>query len=214
VRVERLEAPRRASTRGPAKKAARAKTPSAKVAPKKAASRKAAAAPGNVVRVSIERGASAPGLTPSILKKRAERMLDALDLRGVEVSLALVGDETIRGLNREWRKKDKPTDVLSFPMMDDAAVGAAGATPAGGGPTLLGDVIVSTPTATRQARERKAPLAQEVTVLLAHGVLHLLGFDHDSDDEEREMDAYARVLEAAAVSALPMRLKLVPVRPR
>lgn len=213
MRVERLEAPRR-----PAKKAAKtsaakkaAKTP----AVKKAAARKAvAAAPGNVVRVSVERGASAPGLTPSILKKRAERMLDALDLRGVEVSLALVGDETIRDLNREWRNKDKPTDVLSFPMMDDAAVGTAGATPAGGGPTLLGDVIVSTPTATRQARARKAPLSQEVTVLLAHGVLHLLGFDHDSDDEEREMDAYARVLEAAAVSALPMRLKLVPVRPR
>ena len=213
MRVERLEAPRR-----PAKKAAKtsaakkaAKTP----AVKKAAARKAvAAAPGNVVRVSVERGASAPGLTPSILKKRAERMLDALDLRGVEVSLALVGDETIRDLNREWRNKDKPTDVLSFPMMDDAAVGTAGATPAGGGPTLLGDVIVSTPTATRQARARKAPLSQEVTVLLAHGVLHLLGFDHDSDDEEREMDAYARVLEAAAVSALPMRLKLVPVPPR
>lgn len=205
MRVERLEAPRRSAKKSAAKKSAA----------KKVAARKAAApAPGNVVRVSIERGASAPGLTPSILKKRAERMLAALDLRGVEVSLALVGDETIRTLNREWRKKDKPTDVLSFPMMDDVAVGVAGAAPAGGGPTLLGDVIVSTPTATRQARERKAPLAQEVTVLLAHGVLHLLGFDHDSDDEEREMDAYARVLEAAALSALPMRLKLVPVRPR
>lgn len=210
MRVERLEAPRRAP-----KKAAAKKEVATKAAAKKAGARKtAAAAPGNVVRVSVEPGASAHGLAPSVLKKRVERMLDALDLRGVEVSVALVGDETIRGLNREWRKKDKATDVLSFPMMDDAAVGVSGASPAGGGPTLLGDVIVSTPTATRQARERQVSLAHEVTVLLAHGVLHLLGFDHDGDDEEREMDAYARVLEAAAVSALPMRLKLVPVRPR
>lgn len=177
---------------------------------------RAAPAP-NLVRVSVERGASAPGLGPAVLKRRAERMLAALDLQGVEVSVALVADETIRTLNREWRKKDKPTDVLSFPMMDDAAppsrsLGTAGAD--GGAPTLLGDVIVSTPTAIRQARARGAALADEVTVLLAHGVLHLLGFDHGSDDDEREMNAYARVLEAAAVSRLPMRLKLVPVRPR
>lgn len=164
---------------------------------------------GNVVSVTVERGASAAGLSAAGLKKRADRMLAALDLHGVELSLALVGDATIRELNRTWRKKDKATDVLSFPMMDDARA-AAGTSLA---PVMLGDVVVSTPTATRQAKSRKVPLADEVTVLLAHGVLHLLGFDHDTDDEEREMNAYAGVLAAAAVSRLPMRLKLVPVRP-
>ena len=168
--------------------------------------------PTNVVRVSVERGASASGLTPAGLKKRAERMLDVLDLQGVELSVSLVGDETIRGLNATWRKKDKATDVLSFPMLDDAAL-LHTPSPAEGA-RLLGDVIISTPTATRQAKVRKAPLADEIGVLLSHGVLHLLGFDHDTDDEEREMNAYAGVLAAAAVSRLSMRLKLVPVARR
>lgn len=165
---------------------------------------------GNLVRVSVERGAAAPGLTSATLKKRAERMLAALDLSGVEVSLALVGDEAIRELNKQWRRKDKPTDVLSFPMMDDARPSAPPST----GLTLIGDVVVSTVTAARQARARKATLADEITVLLAHGVLHLLGFDHGTDDEESEMNAYAGVLVAAAASRHPMRLKLVPGRPR
>jgi probable rRNA maturation factor len=182
---------------------------------KKAASKRsrAATAPAhvaNLVRVSVERGAAAAGVTSATLKKRAERMLAALDLTGVEVSLALVGDATIRDLNRQWRKKDHATDVLSFPMMDDARPSAPPST----GLTLIGDVVVSTPTAARQAKARKATVTDEITVLLAHGVLHLLGFDHGTDDEEREMDAYAGVLVAAAASRLPMRLKLVPVRPR
>lgn len=164
----------------------------------------------NLVRVSVERGAAAPGLTATTLKKRAERMLAALDLSGVEISLALVGDPTIRALNKQWRKKDKATDVLSFPMMDDASAGSPPST----GLTLIGDVVVSTSTAARQAKARRATVTDEITVLLAHGVLHLLGFDHGTDDDEREMDAYAAVLVAAAASRLPMRLKLVPVRPR
>lgn len=188
------------------------KKPAAK---KKAAPRKAggkAKSVANVVRVSVERGAAATGLTTAGLKKRAERMLDALDLSGVELSVALVGDETIRSLNASYRKKDKPTDVLSFPMLDDASAFATSQNAEGA--RLLGDVIISTPTATRQAEERKHTLAHEIGVLLSHGVLHLLGFDHDTDDEEREMDAYAAVLAAAAVSRLPMRLKLVPVARR
>ena len=185
------------------------KTTATRTAKKTTAPRKVAR-PANLVRVSVERGAAAPGLASAGLKKRAERMLDALDLQGVEVSLALVGDPAIRRLNKQWRKKDETTDVLSFPMLDESSE----PTPASTGLTLLGDVVVSTPTAARQAKARKAPLADEITILMAHGVLHLLGFDHGSDGDEAEMNAYARVLEAAASSRLPMRLKLVPVRPR
>lgn len=182
---------------------------------KKRAKKPATRIPGggsNVVRVSVERGAAATGLTSAGLKKRGERMLDVLDLQGVELSIALVSDETIRGLNASYRKKNKPTDVLSFPMLDDASAFAISSNAAGA--RMLGDVIMSTPTATRQAKERKSTLADEIEVLLSHGVLHLLGFDHGTDDEEREMNAYAAVLAAAAVSRLPMRLKLVPVARR
>jgi len=196
-------APRSKSSAAPAKKKPGAAKGRAK------ADRPAARA-ANVVRVSVERGAAAAGLTSAGLQKRAERMLDVLDLSGVELSVALVGDETIRQLNAEWRKKDKPTDVLSFPMLDDAsALATSNGDP---GARMIGDVIISTPTATRQAKERRATLADEIGVLLSHGVLHLFGFDHESDDDEREMNAYAGVLAAAAVSRLPMRLKLVPVR--
>jgi ssRNA-specific RNase YbeY (16S rRNA maturation enzyme) len=66
--------------------------------------KRAPAGASSLVRVSVERGASATGLTSAGLKKRTERMLDALDLSGVEVSVALVGDPTIRELNRTWRK--------------------------------------------------------------------------------------------------------------
>lgn len=144
-----------------------------------------------------------------LLQARVLRMLDVLGLQRSEVSLAFVGDDTIRELNRKWRKKAKPTDVLSFPLLEGAPAqilaAAEGAT--------LGDVIVSVPTAQRQADERGRSLTDEITTLLAHGVLHLVGFDHPTDDAEREMDAYVRVLEAAAMNKRPLALRLgsIPV---
>lgn len=135
---------------------------------------------------------------------RVVRMLDVLGLARSEISLAFVGDETITELNRKWRRKAKPTDVLSFPLLEgtprEILAAADGA--------MLGDVIVSIPTAQRQADERGRTLVDEVTTLLAHGVLHLLGFDHPTDDAEREMDAYVRVLEAAATNKQPLSLTL------
>src|SRR4051812_36948212 len=98
------------------------------------------------------------------MRRRAEKMLQHLALSGVELSIALVDDPTIRALNRDYRRKDKPTDVLAFPLQ-------APDSPASG---LLGDVIVSIETARRQARSRRRPLLGELTMLLAHGLLHLL----------------------------------------
>ncbi len=108
-------------------------------------------------------------------------MLDSLDLSEAELSILLCDDTAIRALNRQYRKNDKATDVLAFPMQE------------GPGPQanqgLLGDVVISLPTARRQASEHDRPIVQEVTFLLAHGLLHLLGYDHATKGEEREMTA-------------------------
>ena len=82
------------------------------------------------------------------------------------VSVLLCGDARMRRLNREFRRIDRPTDVLSFPAGD---------------PSFLGDVAIDVPYAARQARRRGHPLDREVQLLLAHGVLHLLGHDHETD---------------------------------
>lgn len=119
-------------------------------------------------------------------------MLAALELSGAELSVALVDDGAIRELNRDYRHKDKPTDVLAFAMEEGAP------SPAPQGARMLGDVIVSIETAARQARKRRRPLLDELTMLLAHGLLHLLGYDHQTDAEEREMTAKTRELESAA----------------
>jgi probable rRNA maturation factor len=126
------------------------------------------------------------------VKRRAEKMLAALGLTGAELSVALVDDAAIRALNRDYRRKDRPTDVLAFAMEEgEGALAASGA-------RVLGDVIVSIDTAARQARRRRRSLLDEWTMLLAHGLLHLVGYDHETDEEERVMTAKTRELEAAA----------------
>jgi probable rRNA maturation factor len=85
-----------------------------------------------------------------------------------EVALLLTGDRAVRALNRRYRGKDKPTDVLSFP----GAGGEAG----------LGDIVISVETAARNAREHGRTLPQELDILALHGFLHVLGYDHETDD--------------------------------
>jgi probable rRNA maturation factor len=90
-----------------------------------------------------------------------------------EVSVLFCGDRRMRSLNRRYRRKDSSTDVLAFPAGD------------GGG--LLGDIVISVPYAARQARRRREPVPRELDRLLLHGYLHLLGYDHETDDGQ--MDA-------------------------
>ena len=111
-------------------------------------------------------------------------MLRALSLESAELSVLLTNDREIHALNLQHREKDQPTDVLAFPLADD------GAAP---GP-FLGDVVISLETAQRQADSRRRPLLEEVRFLLAHGLLHLIGYDHDTRPHKREMDAMARKL--------------------
>lgn len=143
-----------------------------------------------VVKVSTQGGPFA-GVSARVIKGRAEKMLRHLGLAEVELSVALVDDATIHALNREFRHKDKPTDVLSFPQFDPVPVDVAG---------LLGDVILSIETARRQAKLHRRPLLAELTMLLAHGILHLLGHDHRDDAEEQAMTARTRELEVAAAA--------------
>lgn len=102
-----------------------------------------------------------------------------------EVGLVIADDETVRDLNRRFRGLDEPTDVLSFGFHDE---GEAFVSPPDG-VHRLGEVIVSFPTAEWQAREAGRPLEDELAHLVVHGVLHLLGYDHEEPEEERVMCA-------------------------
>lgn len=115
--------------------------------------------------------------------------------RAVEISLRLAGDEEVRLLNAQWRGKDKPTNVLSFPMAEGAEL--AGAT--GEGPELmLGDIILAHGVCGREAEAKAVPIERHAAHLMVHGTLHLLGYDHEdeaqaADMEAREVRALARI---------------------
>jgi probable rRNA maturation factor len=103
------------------------------------------------------------------LKKIAAAVLDLVGQREAELSLALIGDGEMRKLNAKYRRKDYPTDVLSFPAESHLPLETR----------LLGDVIISVDKAGSQAEERRRTLDQEMATLLVHGIVHLLGYDHE-----------------------------------
>jgi probable rRNA maturation factor len=111
--------------------------------------------------------------------------------RDTEVAVAFVGDERMRELNRRNRRIDRTTDVLSFgqrlPRTAKGAAAAAALTREPDGTLELGDIVISTAQAERQARRAKRPLGREVAFLAAHGALHLLGFEDDTAAGYREM---------------------------
>lgn len=125
------------------------------------------------------------------LKSVARELLRAVNEADSALSLSLVNDAEIQSLNREHRGKDKPTDVLSFPLFEPGEEGHSE------GERLLGDVVISIDTARRQAAEYDAPLQNEIYRLLIHGVLHVLGHDHEEPQERSEMEAEERRLAAA-----------------
>jgi probable rRNA maturation factor len=147
------------------------------------------------VRLRVEKGAADAALRGSV-RRRAEAMLAHLQLAKSELSLVLSTDEQIHELNKIYRGKDRPTDVLAFPMREGDFGRLHAALPSG----LLGDVIVSIPTAQRQARAAKRDLLGEVTMLVAHGLLHLLGWDHETPAKDKKMRAETERLVAAAVA--------------
>jgi probable rRNA maturation factor len=150
-----------------------------------------------------QKGASAPASedrapdmqTP--LGTSAERIatviLECLGRADAELSVAFVDDERMRGLNRDWRGKDATTDVLSFSQIEGEAMSS--------GVDLLGDVVISVPVLERQAADGGWSVDEELARLLLHGVLHLLGFDHENDEDARVM----RFEEGRIVAALTAR---------
>ena len=135
-------------------------------------------------------GAPPAGVRAAHLRRVLEEASARLRLRRASVTVRFAGDRSVRRLNRAYRGVDRATDVLSFPM--------------GGGPgglLHLGDVIISRDRAAAQARASGLSLTREVEELVLHGLLHLLGYDHEAD--QGEMDA----LE------LELRLRLLDRRP-
>ena len=132
------------------------------------------------------------GIERRALARKAKIVLAAIELADCELSVSLVRDEEMRRLNRDYRGKDRPTDVLSFSLREGEHGDVSSA---------LGDVVISLDTAARQARGR-ATIAREVDRLLVHGILHLAGYDHEvSAREERRMKRKEREILARLAAA-------------
>jgi len=120
-----------------------------------------------------------PVVRRAALVRLAELILDAAGERQAELSIELVGDRRMHRLNRIYRKKDRTTDVLAFPMREAVAPKAARLAT-----DMLGDVVISVPTALRQALDAGRSPDEEFVSLLVHGVLHLCGYDHERSNRE------------------------------
>ena len=138
-----------------------------------------AAQPAGVL-VQVEGAAEASALVGAA-EADATSLMGAAGLAGNQLSLTLCDEPFIHALNVRWRGVDKPTDVLSFPMDDE---------------TLLGDVVICVGVAERQAAERDHAVRDELRVLLVHGLLHLLGYDHEGDDDAAADAAAVEMAEA------------------
>ena len=114
------------------------------------------------------------------LSSRLAKMVEILDVKG-DFSLTFVSDGEIRDLNREYRDRDEATDVLTFRLKDDSSF-----------PSFdfmdeeLGDIFISLDAVSRNAETFSVPLIEELTRVMLHGILHLLGFDHESNDFTKE----------------------------
>jgi probable rRNA maturation factor len=128
-----------------------------------------------VVRASVKEQVSTRAMRTWMKRVSAELGLSD------DVTFVLTDDDEVHALNKEYRGYDRPTDVLAFAMREgDHAAHRGG---------MLGDVIVSVPTAAKQARAAKRPFEDELLMLLVHGLLHLLGWDHDTKKKDTAMRA-------------------------
>lgn len=136
----------------------------------------------------------------SVVATLIQRMLSAAGESRAVLSVEFVGDRRMRKLNARYRGRDVTTDVLAFAMREAPGPRSA----------LLGDVVISVPRAGRQAAEQGHSIQHELTVLLIHGILHLLGYDHKQDGEARRMRRKERTMLQAAMP-IPAMIKRCPL---
>ena len=142
------------------------------------------------MKIQIENRQKRQKIRKLLLRKVARRILSASGCPDAELSIVIVDDEQIQVINRDYLERDRPTNVISFAMQEGEGAGVI--------PDLLGDVVISADTAARDAAEAGVPFESELYFLLLHGILHLLGFDHErgtAEDAER-MEARERELFA------------------
>jgi probable rRNA maturation factor len=163
-----------------------------------------------MITIDLAPRSTSHGLSASGLTRFLNRARTAIGLLGA-VDVLLTGDSTLRQLNKSFRGKDKPTDVLSFPAPSEFAARHAG------------DLAISLETASLQAKIYGHTLRDEVRILLVHGLLHLSGEDHETDSGQmatreaklrRELRLPATLIERVEKNAKPRRtIKLSPTRP-
>lgn len=132
-------------------------------------------------------------LDTRFLKKVGQTTLIKAGADGAECGLLLVGDRAMTRLNQQYRGMARSTDVLSFPMREGPFASLS--------PNLLGDVVISAETADRQAKAAGRSLRDELVALLIHGILHLLGFDHQTPSEAKKMKRLERQLGLPFIEA-------------
>jgi len=138
----------------------------------------------------------APALRRKVQKSEIRRWAEAvMRAEGLtelpDMAVVITDDESVQALNRDFRGLDEPTDVLAF---GEEKPGPFVLAP--GEPAYLGDIVISLERAEAQAKERGIPVKSELQLLLVHGILHLLGYDHDTDEAKREMwERQAAILE-------------------
>jgi probable rRNA maturation factor len=139
-----------------------------------------------MIEVEIEAAGWTVALTnaESLATIAAEQALAAAAKTG-DLAILLAEDETVRDLNARFRDADRPTNVLSFPTPADTPFGDGGRRP-------LGDIVLALETCVREAAEQRKLLSEHLQHLVAHGVLHLVGYDHQTDGEAEAMEALER----------------------
>jgi probable rRNA maturation factor len=132
------------------------------------------------------------------LRAAALKILNDLGCTSSELSVAIVGDRTMRILNRDYLQKDRPTNVISFSMQEGEFAALH--------PELLGDIVISADTAAREAAEGEITFEERLVFLLLHGILHLTGYDHERSGEQaarrmeaKEQELYLRLQESGLV---------------
>jgi probable rRNA maturation factor len=141
------------------------------------------------ITLQVQAGITVPSW--DVAEAAAIKLLANAGREQAEISVVLVDDARIRDLNRDWRGQDRATDVLSWPQEQEPTPGA---------PDVLGDVVISYDTAVRQANTRQWSVEEELALLLVHGILHLLGYEDETDSgaetmRQRETELLGKPLE-------------------